>query len=82
MSWVPYASAIGSLMYAMVCIRLDIAHPVGFLSRYMSKLRKEHWIVVNMGFRNLYGTTYYGICYQGIPSANRVLEIHGFVNAN
>ena len=35
MSHVPYASAVDSLMYAMVCIRLDIAHPVGYFSRYM-----------------------------------------------
>ena len=35
MSRVPYASAIGSLMYAMVCTRPDIAHAVGVLSRYM-----------------------------------------------
>ena len=37
MSQVPYASAVGSLMYAMVCTRLDIAHPVEVLSKYMSK---------------------------------------------
>ena len=42
MSHVPYASVVGCLMYAMVCTRLDIAHAVGFLSRYMSKLGKEH----------------------------------------
>jgi hypothetical protein len=35
MSHVPYASAVGSLMYAMVCTRLDIAHAVGVLSKYM-----------------------------------------------
>ena len=29
MSHVPYASAVGSLMYAMVCTRLDISHVVG-----------------------------------------------------
>eukprot|EP00253_Pinus_taeda_P006171 PITA_06171 len=29
MSRVPYASAVGSLMYAMVCTRPDIAHAVG-----------------------------------------------------
>ncbi|WVZ07206.1 hypothetical protein V8G54_020552 [Vigna mungo] len=29
MSKVPYAFAVGSLMYAMVCTRLDIAHVVG-----------------------------------------------------
>jgi len=46
MSRVPYASAVGSLMYEMVCIRPDIAHAVGVLSRFMSKPGKEHWTVV------------------------------------
>jgi hypothetical protein len=42
MSYVPYASAVGTLMYAIICTRPDIAHVVGVLSRYMSKLGKEH----------------------------------------
>jgi hypothetical protein len=42
MSSVPYASAIGSLMYVMVCTRLDISDVVGVISRYMSNLGKEH----------------------------------------
>jgi hypothetical protein len=29
MAHVPYASVVGSLMYAMVCTRPDIAHAVG-----------------------------------------------------
>ena len=37
MSHVPYASVIGSLMYAIVCTRPGIAHALGVLSRYMSK---------------------------------------------
>jgi len=41
MSCAPYASAVGSLMYAMVCTRPDIAHAVGVLSRFMSKPGKE-----------------------------------------
>ena len=41
MSRVPYASAVGSLMYAMVCTRPDIAHAVGVLSRFMSKLGRS-----------------------------------------
>ena len=36
MAKVPYAFAIGSLMYTMVCTRLDIAHAMGVVSRYMS----------------------------------------------
>lgn len=35
MSHVPYASAIGSLMYAMVYTKLNITHAVGVLNRYM-----------------------------------------------
>jgi hypothetical protein len=42
MSCVPYASVVGILMYAMVCTRPCISHAVGVLSKYMSKLEKEH----------------------------------------
>jgi hypothetical protein len=82
MSCVPYVSVVGSLMYAMVCTRLDIAHAVGVLSRYMSKPRKEHWTIVKRVFRYLCGTTSYGLCYQGRPGLDRVLDIHGFVDVD
>ncbi|TYK09668.1 gag/pol protein [Cucumis melo var. makuwa] len=36
MSNIPYASAIGSLMYAMLCTRPDIFYSVGIVSRYQS----------------------------------------------
>jgi len=62
MSHVPYASAVGSLIYAMICTRLDIAHVVGVLSKLMLKLGKEHWKIVKWVFRYLYGTNDYGLC--------------------
>ena len=40
MSKVPYASAVGSLMYAMVYTRPNIAHAVGFVRRYMKNRGK------------------------------------------
>ena len=40
MSHVPYASVVGSLMYAMVCTRPDIAHAVGFLSKKYFKTKE------------------------------------------
>ncbi|RVW34929.1 Retrovirus-related Pol polyprotein from transposon TNT 1-94 [Vitis vinifera] len=43
---VPYASAVGSLMYAMVCTMPDIAHAVGVVSRFISNPGKEHWAIV------------------------------------
>ena len=76
MSHVPYASSIGSLMYSMVCTRPNISHAMGFLRRYMSKPRKEHWTTVKRVFRYLCGTTDHAICYQGRVGPNRVLDVH------
>ena len=42
MSKIPYASAVGSLMYAMVVTRPDLAYVVGVVSRYMSKPGRKH----------------------------------------
>ena len=80
MSRVPYASVIGSLMYVMVYNRPDIAHAVGVLSRFISKPGKEHWTTMKWVFRYWRGTSDYGLCYQGRPRLDRVLDIHGFVD--
>ena len=53
MSKAPYALVIGSLMHAMVCTRLDIAHVVGVVSRHMSHPGIEHWNVVKWILRYL-----------------------------
>ena len=42
MQKVPYALAVSSLMYVMVCTRPDIAHAIGVVSRFLSNLGKEH----------------------------------------
>ena len=36
MRWIPYASVVGSLMYAMLYTRPDICYVVGIVSRYQS----------------------------------------------
>jgi hypothetical protein len=51
MSHVLHASVVGSLMYAMVCTRPNITHPMRFLGRYMLKLGKEHWTTIKKGFQ-------------------------------
>ena len=38
MSKVPYASAVGCLMYAMVCTRLDMTHTLSAVSKFLSNL--------------------------------------------
>ena len=46
MSKVPYASAVGCLMYAMVCTKPDLAHAVSTVSKYMANPGRKHWNVV------------------------------------
>ena len=68
MQKIPYASAIGSLMYAMVCTRPDIAHAVGVVSRFMSNPGKEHWAAVKWILRYLQGTSKMSLCFgKGEP---------------
>ena len=60
---VPYASAVGSLMYAMVCTRPDLAHAVGVVSRFLSNPGKEHWNAVKWILRYLQGTSSLKLCF-------------------
>ncbi|GJZ83440.1 putative RNA-directed DNA polymerase [Tanacetum coccineum] len=52
----PYASIVGSLTYAQVCTRPDIAYITGMLRRYQSNPRKEHWKAAKKVLRYLQGT--------------------------
>lgn len=65
MSRVPYASAVGSLMFAMICTRPDIAQAVGVVSRYMANPGKEHWNAVNRILQYIKGTSDVALCYGG-----------------
>src|ERR1044072_7681243 len=65
MQRVPYASDVGSLMYAMVCTRPDIAHAVGTVSRFLSNPGREHWNAVKWILRYLCGTASLRLCFRG-----------------
>ena len=41
-----YASIIGSLHYATDCTRPNIAYAVRVLSRFTSKLSRDHWLSI------------------------------------
>jgi hypothetical protein len=60
---IPYASAVGSLMYAMVCTRPDIAYAVGVVSRFLSNPGKEHWAAIKWILRYLRGTSSLCLCF-------------------
>ena len=65
MSRVPYASAVGSLMFAMICTRPDIAQAVGAVSRFMADPGKEHWSMVKRILRYIKVTSNVALCYGG-----------------
>nr|GFC40016.1 hypothetical protein [Tanacetum cinerariifolium] len=43
---VPYALAVGSIMYAVRCTRPDVAFAQNLVSRYQQNPGKLHWVVV------------------------------------
>ncbi len=47
---VPYQQAMGSLMYAMLCTRPDLAYPINVVSQHMANPSLEHWIVIKCIF--------------------------------
>ena len=65
MSRIPYASAIGSLMYAMLCTRPDICYSVGVSSRFQSNPRLQHWTAVKSILKYLRRTRNYMLVYSG-----------------
>ncbi|GJS17908.1 retrovirus-related pol polyprotein from transposon TNT 1-94 [Tanacetum coccineum] len=63
MAKVPYASALGSEMYAMVCTMSDIAHAVRVVSRFMSNPGRGHLKAVKWLLRYLKGTSKATLCF-------------------
>ena len=64
MKKIPYASAMGSLMYAQTCTRPDISFVVGMLGRYQSDSGFEHWKAAKKVMRYLQGTKDYMLTYK------------------
>ena len=76
MQKIPYASAVGSLMYAQVCTRPDIAYITGMLGRYLSNPGVDHWKAVKRVMRYLQRTKDYMLTYQRSDQ----LEIIGYTD--
>ncbi|KAD3067741.1 hypothetical protein E3N88_35621 [Mikania micrantha] len=64
MRLIPYASVVGSLMYAQVCTRPDIAYITGMLGRYQSNPGLDHWKAAKKVLRYLQGTKEYKLTYR------------------
>ncbi|RVW29052.1 Retrovirus-related Pol polyprotein from transposon TNT 1-94 [Vitis vinifera] len=78
MDKIPYASTVGSIMYAQVCTRPDIAYVVGMLGRYQSNPSIDHWKAVKKVLCYLQMTTDYMLTYRRTDN----LEIIGYSDSN
>ncbi|KAM2034968.1 hypothetical protein ACFX16_038120 [Malus domestica] len=78
MSVIPYASAIGSLMYAMTCTRPNIAYAVSITSRYQSNPGLEHWAAVKTVLKYLRKTNDMFLVYGGATE----LRVEAYTDAD
>ncbi len=60
-----YQSAVGSLMYAMLGTRPDLAFAVSVISRYASNPNFLHWQAVKRIFRYLKGSLKLQLTFRG-----------------
>ncbi|GJV30680.1 hypothetical protein Tco_1387128 [Tanacetum coccineum] len=67
MKRVPYASAVGSIMYAVRCTRPDVAFAQNLVSRYQQNPGKLHWVAVKHILKYLRNTKDMFLVYGGNP---------------
>nr|GEW03619.1 Gag-Pol polyprotein [Tanacetum cinerariifolium] len=77
MSRVPYASAVESLIFAMICTRLDIAHAMVVVSWYTTEPGREHWEAMNWIHRYIKRTQDVALCY-----GESGLTVKGYVDSD
>jgi len=77
MQGIPYKEAVGSLMYAMVGTRVDLAFPVSMVSQFMSRAGPLHWKAVKRIMRYLKGTLDFTLCLGGED-----IQLRGYFDAD
>ncbi|KAL0283550.1 UNVERIFIED_CONTAM: Retrovirus-related Pol polyprotein from transposon TNT 1-94 [Sesamum radiatum] len=65
MSDIPYASAVGSIQYAVQCTRPDVAYALSVTSRYQACAGKAHWDAVKSILKYLKRTKDMFLIYGG-----------------
>jgi hypothetical protein len=84
MEGVPYASLLGSLMFAMLATRPDIAFAVGSLSKFSSNPGLVHWRELKHVVRYLLGTSDYVLMFRGTQTSGGLWShlIHGYSDSD
>ncbi|KAK8593622.1 hypothetical protein V6N12_045698 [Hibiscus sabdariffa] len=78
MSQVPHASAIGSIMYHMICTRPDLSYALSMTSQYQANPGESHWEAVKNILKYLRRTKDVFLVYGG----EEQLSIKGYTDTN
>lgn len=78
---VSYPSVVGSMMYAMLATRPDLAFTVGVLGRYSANPKQCHWELAKRCLRYLKATEDMELKFDGADVALD-MNFHGFVDAD
>ena len=73
----PYKAAVGSLMYAMVATRVDLAFAVSAVSQFMASPAPLHWMEVKYIMRYLKGILDVKLCLGGTN-----MSLHGYCDVD
>src|SRR5664279_2735528 len=79
MDMIPYASAIGSIMYAMICTRPDVSYALSVTSRYQADPGESHSTAVKNILKYLRRTKDMFLVYGG---SEVDLDVKGYMDAN
>ena len=79
MSKIPYAYAIGSIMYAMLCTRPDVSYALSTTSRYQSDPGEGHWTTIKNILKYLRRTKDAFLLYGGKEDE---LVVNGYIDAS
>ena len=77
-----YQSAIGSIMFAMLCTRPDIAFSVAILSKFAQNPTPLHEAGVQRVLCYLHGTTTRGITYKGTTAITEEPQLTGYCDSD
>ena len=64
----PYANVVGSVMYMMLCTKLDLAHTISVFSRYMENPCRDHWEAMKSLLRYIKSTISERLVYKSSKS--------------
>ena len=77
MNKIPYASVTGSIMYAMLCTKPDVAYAFGIVSMFEVDPGEDHWIAVKNILKYLRRTKDVFLIYEGSE-----LKLEGYTDSS